>query len=1064
MKMGKSDQDGRIEEFKAAMNSRNYDEAVQIADTLDIKHIRDNNLLSLIADSYELSNDYELAKHVLLYAYENTKAGRHLAYRLCLVSIKNGEYDEAEEFYEDFVEMAPKDTGRYVLQYEMAAARNESKDKLIKILEEYVNIDMEEKWAYELAKLYKEVGDTDKCVELCDEMGLWFSDGRYIKKAMELKKSIQPLNITQQQLLDKSEPEEEPEEKGAPHVSKSPIASIMEKQPERTPYVDPDEPIVPETPVEPEMPKTPTFTMEPQEPVELKKSSFTFEPKEPIEPKTMKPDLDKPLGESKFEGGIQNLDLSKEFDTPTEPEKKIIGEKVETPLKSFSFNKTEEEYKPSFDITEIKVAEEPVKQPEDILTAQPVEEGPQQMSFFNDDSPSNNKYEAPEPKPSFETPEPKTSFEAPNTFGADADTSEPEIETKEEAPLPDVKDVEDMLKKLQEQGVLGADTVSKAVNIIDNDSVQIEEELKEEVESIIADQDGGEDDYSVDEYSEDESTEEPEAEINLDESEEEENADANNQYMREVPEEIDLGGKSIAENYSEDDDVANAIISGEKKEEPVLPQKDDEERKFHTVQMGSKWEADNERVVDREPVEMGKMDDIEPFEEPGLKDSHTKEINVMQKPTEIMPDSDELEREKNKGVQSAQVLDEAVPPKSELPEEVPVFDLSGEYTSQDNSEENAPEVEEPVLENEEPVLESEEPVLENEELVSENQEAEQTSEVPLVAEDRLEPEAVPNKVLKESNNHSAKIDMIAGEIPDVEPKKEPKREAVQDTTNLEGKDIDKEEPKKKSRKEKKKELNTERVKFDVEDSDMAVFGNYLNVEGLEDNIKSVCNGLIKKFTGQSTDKNANVIVMGDEKTGKTTMAIEIIRLVNKKSDRRNRKVAKISAKTLNNKSFTKVLAKIQGCDLIVENAHDIHITTVQEMVNTLSQNTTDSIIILEAETEPMEELLSTSLRLGQLFNNVIKIKQYNIREWVAYGSDYAKTKGFRLDEVAELALFKSIDDTFGAHKGISKNDVEEIIDNAIDRSSRFGKKLFGSKKDEDGLKLLDESDFNISIK
>ncbi|HAR92252.1 MAG TPA: hypothetical protein DCR28_04095, partial [Eubacterium sp.] len=230
--MGKVEQDGKIEQFKAAMNNRDYDTAVQIADTLDIKHIRDNNMLSLIADAYELSNDYELAKQVLLYAYENTKAGRHLAYRLCLVSIKNGEIDEAEEYYEDFVEMAPKDTGRYVLKYKMAEALNKPKDELIKILEDYVNIDMEEKWAYELAKLYKETGDTAKCVELCDEMGLWFSEGRYIKKAMELKKSIQPLNITQQQLLDKEDPVEEEEvvekPKSEPHVSKSPIESIME--------------------------------------------------------------------------------------------------------------------------------------------------------------------------------------------------------------------------------------------------------------------------------------------------------------------------------------------------------------------------------------------------------------------------------------------------------------------------------------------------------------------------------------------------------------------------------------------------------------------------------------------------------------------------------------------------------------------------------------------------------------------------------------------------------------------------------------------------------------------
>ena len=505
--MGKVEQDGIIEEFKTAMNDRNYDEAVQIADTLDIKHIRDNNLLSLVADAYELSKDYELAKQVLLYAYENTKAGRHLAYRLCLVSIKNGELDEAEEFYEDFVEMAPKDTGRYVLQFEMAQAKNEPKDKLIKILEEYVNIDMEEKWAYELAKLYKETGDTEKCVELCDEMGLWFSEGRYIKKAMELKKSIQPLNITQQQLLDKEDVEEEEDvvekPKSEPHVSKSPLASIMEKQPERTPYVEPEEP----TPV--------------------------------------KPGLDKPLGESSFE---------------SEPQ----------------------EYKPSFDITEIKIADEPKIEPESILTAQPVDDGPQQMSFFNDDTPSNNTYGETKPQTNFEKPD----------FLKEENMSE----VPAEQPEPDVKDVEDMLKSLQERGILGADTVNKAVNTINSDTHQIEEELKEEVDSIMNEQEETPEEPEAPTEPEtpvmDELVTEPEAEV--EETPKEPEATAGDyekpqtRYTREEPEEIEPIVPDMANNFSEDDEVAEKIIQGKDFTQPDIPEVDvDEDSKQMTIELST---------------------------------------------------------------------------------------------------------------------------------------------------------------------------------------------------------------------------------------------------------------------------------------------------------------------------------------------------------------------------------------------------------------------------------------------------------------------------------------------
>ncbi len=958
--MGKVEQDGKIEQFKTAMNNRDYDTAVQIADTLDIKHIRDNNLLCLIADAYELSNDYELAKQVLLYAYENTKAGRHLAYRLCLVSINNGEIDEAEEYYEDFVEMAPKDTGRYVLKYKMAEALNKPKDELIKILEEYVNIDMEEKWAYELAKLYKETGDTAKCVELCDEMGLWFSEGRYIKKAMELKKTIQPLNITQQQLLDKEDPVEEEKvvekPKSEPHVSKSPLETIMEKQPERTPYVEPEEPS--------------HFG------IDLKEEGFGEE-------KLVKPGLDKPLGESNFEAEVQNTDSANE-------------------------------YKPSFDITEIKVADEPKIQPENILTAQPVEEGPQQMSFFNDDSPSNNKYEQPNETQNYEKPDFLKEENIPDIS-----------EKPAEEPLPDVDDVEDMLKSLQERGILGADTVNKAVDAINSDTHQIEEELKEEVDSIMSEQEEPKDETLEEPITEEVTSDEPTVE----------------EVASEEPVTKGVASEEPATN-TEDFEKPQNRYTREEPEEIEAEKTDDS--KFHTVQIGNKWEADDEREIesnlvdnsDKAPVEAGELDDFEPELNDSADLGETKDIgDVMHKPTEVMPDGEELEKESKKPIQAAKVLDEAVKPTSEQSKDVPVFDLSGEYTTQDNSKPELEETPAPKIE----------------------------------------------KVLKESNESSAQIDMISGETPDnkpelpkeeskeepkVEPKEEPKEELNQNAEDLGAtKVVDvsvKKELKHEMSKEKNKELNTERVKFDVEDSDMAVFGNYLNVEGLEDAVKKVCNNLIKKFTGQEKDINANVIVMGDEKTGKTTMAIEIIKLVNKKSERRNRKIAKISASTLNRKGFASILNQIKGCDLIIENAHEIHQTTIQEIVKYLYPNNTDSIIILEAETEPMEDLLSSTVSLGQTFNNVIKIKQYNIREWVAYGSEYAETQGYKLDEVAELALFKSIDDAFGAH--IGRLDVEEIIDKAIARSDRFGKKLFGSKKDDKGLKLLDESDFNISLK
>lgn len=969
--MDKTEQAALIEQFKAAMNEKKLEEAVEIADLLDIKHVKDNNLLSIIADAYEQSKDYELAKKVLLYAYENTNAGRNLAYRLCLISIKNGEFEDAEEFYEDFVEMAPKDTSRYVLQYKMAKAQNESKDRLIKILKEYVMIDMEEKWAYELAKLYHDIGEDDKCVELCDEMGLWFPEGKYIKKAMKLKSTIAPLNSTQQQLLRQSE---EPKEEPVAHKSKSPMESIMERQPKRYKEKEPYE--------QPRavMPDFPTMV----QPGDTGKIYIETPEVENAEPHTPK------------------LEIPKWLNKSTE-------ESIEAAVE-----KREPEYKPSFDITEIKLAEPEVsKRPEEILTAQPVEEGPQQMSFFNDDTPSNNKYVAPgekseEPK----VPEAKH-FEMPK-----------DIPTKQHE---EIKNVEDVLKDLEARGILGKETVEQAVHLIDSDETFIDDDEEEVViaeEEVIA--------------------EEPVAEANV-----------------EVREEVEI------EDFANEDEV-----------------------KYQTKQVGSKWESEQERVIDNEPVEAGTMDDFEYYDEPGLKENPTEEISleevqqtiiedmeedshdmeedphdmelveteddvpddlfgeddelpdeledaentsktqtvqipddVMDRPTEMVP---ELPSDGKPTIKPATILSEAVPPKSETPEDVPVFDLSGEYKSSDNNaEENVDNVDE-VTE----TVEMEEAVV-----------------------------AAPVHEATTSDKPKAKIDMIAGEAPvkeEVEETEEMVETLTEEDTSHYTAPI---------KIPKDKLENVQNVKPHLDDEDMAAFGNYMNVEGLEEKIRKVLTSLIDNYESTGRSMSGNVIVMGDQQTGKTTMAIEILKIVNKKRRRVNRKIAKIDAEVLNKKSFAKAFKKLIGNDLIIENAHRLSHDTIMDILECRTQFTDDMLIVLEAETEPMEMLLNDYLELQAAFDNVIKIKQYNLREWVTYGNEYAKTKGYCLDEVAELALFKTIDDAFGAHEGISKEDVEDIIDLAIEKHGRLGKKISGIfSSNKEGLSVLDESDFNISLK
>ena len=189
----------RADEIKSLIAEGDYAEAVKIADTIDWRRVKSVMMLCTISDLYKINRRYEDSRDILLLAYEKHTGGRAIVYSLCELSIKLEEYVQAIEYYKEFVQLAPKDSGRYVLQYKLYEAQEVSLEERIAVLEEFKKKDYREKWAYELAYLYHRVGLESKCVEECDEMFLWFGDGRYVLKTLELKQLHQPLTEEQQQ-------------------------------------------------------------------------------------------------------------------------------------------------------------------------------------------------------------------------------------------------------------------------------------------------------------------------------------------------------------------------------------------------------------------------------------------------------------------------------------------------------------------------------------------------------------------------------------------------------------------------------------------------------------------------------------------------------------------------------------------------------------------------------------------------------------------------------------------------------------------------------------------------
>lgn len=1052
--MDKSEYNLKIEELKTAMHAHDFEKAVDVADSLDIKKIRDNNLLSLIADAYELTGDNEQAKKILLMAYENTNTGRQLAYRLCLISIKLKELDEANEFYQDFIEMAPRDSARFILKYKMAKAKKKPVEELIKILEDYVNIDMEEKWAYELAKLYDIAGEGEKCVNMCDEISLWFAEGKYVVKAMDLKKKYESLTSTQQDNYNKKSENKSKEQE----EKKASTQELMDKIMEKTSIKSRIDEAVKEANERKAESKTIEEVTDTEKNIDKIKAvgkeaadteSFDFPEINESAVEEIKPydDIEgasidvnsmthpQEVEEIKIPGISDDLnELESDSSDKVEAEKEDVvaktdKEKKRLKLRPFSVKpkKTENPLK------EDKKVEAPVN-------AKVTLEEDKDFKLINPDDVSKVE------EPVIDDLGEDTTETVDMEFDEDMDMVMKSDEEKED--ILNVDDVEDILHQLQARGILKAETVNSAVSIIENvretkkeskeekpdekevstldrwqeDNVEVEKPLEKEQTSV------------EDNTSDNEKKEQTSVEDNTSDNEENKASQVEIPDLEEIPDEVeDLPEEPEKEEVetTENQDASELEVIESQEEEP---------------------EVDIEKIAESIPdiEEIQLAEEAQPEEIPSEQEVAE---NVQKEASETAEDlgktaiftipKADIETGNNTG---EVVVDEELPnidePEIDLETGIPGPDLGKDTKNAEESTEN---------ENAESVDAEKSESTENEEAVQE--EPAQDNSI--------------NLDIHSTKDLSAKVEVISGtdwEQPEYEEKLEEEEEQLE----VAKEEAEEGTPERTSEGELLNRIlnkNNEEIpepELVATEEELSVFKNFFNVEGLEDNIQEVVKELIAGYTPNGKSTDGNVVILGEEKTGKTSLAVEIIKLVNKKRGRRNRRLAKIDATALNKRGFRNSLNKLLGSDLIVENAEKLGAMILSEVVDVSGMFTDDMLIILEGETEPMEKMLKDSPRLSKVFNHVIRIKQYDIKEWVEYGKRYAKDKGYVMEELASLAFYKAIDDYFGEHKGIGRADVEKLVDTAIANSHKLGRKLsglFSSNKNDDGLYILIESDF-----
>ena len=1487
--MDRNEYNFKIEEMRVAVRNKDYERAVQIADSLDYRREKANDILSLIADAYEMAKQYDKAKQALIIAYENTNTGRHLAYRLCLLSAKLQQFDEAEEFYQDFVELAPRDNDKYILQYEMQKAKKAPIGKLIEILEKYIQEDMEEKWAYELAKLYHEAGDEENCVDMCDEISLWFAEGKYVNKAMELKKLYRPLTKLQQERYDnyrlgrkplqKIEKDERKENKQAGDIEDnlSIDNAISEDKEKESVSVKIADEVIDERPSIPFMIRKDNF-----------KESIRKLKHPVIESIHKSNDEKKAEGESEQKelfAQQNNPDVQEIFVEQNDPEMHEITfedefEKDELELESEENSESEEnpevnknleseenlESKENEFIVDEANIEESSKEKSDYSAKEATDESDGKLDVekiaVESDSTENNV-----DKEAETILDGKENVDAIQENDSDEKSlSEEDNASNNESITDDEEDqivkkqntgqlsIEEVLHKLQDRGILKADTVEKAVKALD-EAENIVEKTEEDFEKINPDykriqsiHEGlGIDEEGNEQEIEDTETYNYDNEQYFDEIEisnqgkeiqhagvsEFENPTHDKELGADHEKELDMvqrGLESFAAEAAADvfvPDVDTDVIEEEIKfqtgeisfgtmdlneivNQSAAPERHNEKRInvssndiSDTVQLEKHTSSipnmDNEMTeITLDPIDFEKTDNIEKspetneipnFDIEALEDTETAgetkatpntDMDTLGNEeavgeTKVIPNIDiealedeevagetkaipNIEEELEKAAESEQTNVPTLDLEFDMPEiisgtddsvlgnQLPEEDLVNydieetiQYEKEELEElnniidsermmniegepEKLPEYEEPevvteklpkkrlselsadleeifnndiidfrdmpaeelererresilisdidktmelerpksisdlVKEAEENII-SEEPELldepleetvgesesdtidedavestepemkslgktenkpvdelenesteefeinstdesENEyaetiedyETIDDVEEVEDSEDEPIEdieesedesAEDFEEPkeDLVEEELQEDSSENltkdepeetkksemenvemlevSAKMDKIAQEIEsmpeisipeldipkieipnldlpdlsdedalelsdltDVADSKEDS-EAKEDSESVDGMDdndevedsklkgsLDKSEDYVESEPEEvepaeqesesteevepaeqesdaveegkgseqeteqksaEKESETKEEKDNsgtkiVTDEDMKVFANYTNIEGLDDTIKYTIEKLVKEFVPDGNSSNGNIAISGDEKSGKTTLAIDIIKMVNAKRGRAGRRIAKVNAEVLNRRGFTAALNKLMGSDLIVEKATDLNSEQIDEIIKSAKLYTNDMLIVLEGETDAMADMFDENEELKQIFDYPILIKTYNVKEWVAYGVQYAKDNGFNINEMGMLALFKAIDDWYGTKKEISQKDVEQILDAAIKRAKhKLGRKIVGifKAKDKDDLQILKEADFNI---
>ena len=858
--MDKYEYNLKLDQIKVLSAEEGYMSAAEIADSINWNKIKNVNTLVKIGEIYEKAERYQDARDILLMAYDRSPIGRMIIYRLAEVAIKMGDYDAATEYYDEFVEIAPHDDMKYVLRYAIKKGQGASFDELIAILEELKEEEYTEEWAYELAYLYHKAGKVDKCVEACDELILWFGDGPYVERALELKMLYQPLTKTQEEKYRQFKLEKE-------NISR-------ENKKEEEPESETDEDELTE------------------------------------------------IGAMEMVKGGEIV-----HDDVKIPQITVNQEKFNT------VNLQEEIAKGMKQIMDAKGKNEVADTMDNIKKI--VEEIP--FLKFLKDKDDGKKSEQPSDE-------------------------EQHIATDEEI---------DSSLRMNFKELLGEDSDGQMSMVI-NEKTQLEHQITGQM--------------SIQDVLDEWEKTKRAAETALNEANQQKLESAKARALQEAGDimerlndvipKLDAGAtpKELLENeYMQGIEIP-------KVQEPV--QKSVEEPQPETQET-----VEEPQPEAQEPVEEPQPEAQEPVEEP---QPETQEI--VEEP---QPEAQEPVEE----------------PQPETPEAVEEFDGEPEDAVVAEESEEAEILAQPTM----LMPEITDDMLKNEEA---DEEPEQEPEKP------RDFEHVTSFIEQE-------IAKMAAKNPGIEKKLEMAKTRKMPNLSL-PEDLDSEE-------DDKTVIESKHIN-ELTNEQRAIFSYFIPVKGMENQICKAYNGIIDHLNKKGNASSGNLIIQGEQGCGKTMLATSFVKVLQKVGHQSTGKLGKIDASALNKKDAQQILRKIAGGCLIIERAGDIDRNTAVQLSFLMDHDITGTLYILEDTSKGIKRALSMDEGFAAKFTEKISVPIFTNDELVLFAKSYSTELGYKIDEMAILALHNRISNIERIDQATTLTEVKEIIDEAIDREAHSGLK------------------------